>query len=94
MIAAIVVLALFLHLLAVRSGEMTFYALGGLAILWLVLRKRQWKQAGALVVVLVLPFDQAKEYGAVPPVAFRVALPFARPAQVTLVFETTESTKG
>jgi len=53
-IGAIVVLALFLHLLAVRSGEMTFYALGGLAILWLVLRKRQWKQAGALAVVLVL----------------------------------------
>jgi len=53
-IGAIVVLALFLHLLAVRSGEMTFYVLGGLAILWLVLRKRQWKQAGALAAVLVL----------------------------------------
>ena len=53
-IGAIVVLALFLHLLAVRSGEMTFYALGGLAILWLVLRKRQWKQAGALAAALVL----------------------------------------
>ena len=53
-VGAIVVLALFLHLLAVRSGEMTFYALGGLAILWLVLRKRQWKQAGALALVLVL----------------------------------------
>jgi O-antigen ligase len=54
LIGAIVALALFLHLLAVRSGEMTFYALGGLAILWLVLRKRQWKRAGALAVVLVL----------------------------------------
>lgn len=53
-IGALVGLALFLHLLAVRSGEMTFYALGGLAILWLVLRKRQWKQAGALAAVLVL----------------------------------------
>ena len=53
-IGAIVVLALFLHLLAVRSGEMTFYALGSLVILWLVLRKRQWKQAGALAAVLVL----------------------------------------
>ena len=47
-------LAFFLHLLAVRSGEMTFYALGGLAILWLVLYKKQWKQAGMLTAVLVL----------------------------------------
>ena len=54
LIGAVVALALFLHLLAVRSGEMTFYALGGLAILWLVLRKRQWKQAMALVVTLLL----------------------------------------
>ena len=54
LIGAISVLALFLHLLAVRSGEMTFYALGGLAILWLVLRKRQWTQAGTLAAVLVL----------------------------------------
>jgi O-antigen ligase len=54
LIGAIVALALFLHLLAVRSGEMTFYALGGLAILWLVLRKRQWKRAGALAAVLTL----------------------------------------
>ena len=53
-IAAVVLLALFLHLLAVRSGEMTFYVLGGLAILWLILRKRQWKPAGALALVLVL----------------------------------------
>ena len=50
----IAALALFLHLLAVRSGEMTFYALGGIAILWLVLRKRQWKQAGKLAAVLLL----------------------------------------
>lgn len=54
LIGAVVVLALFLHLLAVRSGEMTFYALGGIAMLWLVLRQRQWKQAGALATVLVL----------------------------------------
>lgn len=54
LVGAIVVLALFLHLLAVRSGEMTFYALGGLTILWLVLRRRQWKRAGALAAVLVL----------------------------------------
>jgi O-antigen ligase len=54
LIGAIVALALFLHLLAVRSGEMTFYALGGLAILWLVLHKQQWKKAGTLATVLVL----------------------------------------
>ena len=54
LIGAVVALALFLHLLAVRSGEMTFYALGGLAILWLMLRKRQWKQAMALVATLLL----------------------------------------
>ena len=53
-IGAIVALALFLHLLAVRSGEMTFYALGGLAVLWLVLRERQWKQAGMVTAMLVL----------------------------------------
>ena len=53
-IGAIVMLALFLHLLAVRSGEMTFYALSGLTILWLALRKQQWKQAGALAGALVL----------------------------------------
>ena len=42
LIGTVVALALFLHLLAVRSGEMTFYALGGLAILWLIIRERQW----------------------------------------------------
>jgi O-antigen ligase len=52
--ATVVILVLFLHLLAVRSGEMTFYALGGLAILWLIVRRRQWKQAGVLAMVLVL----------------------------------------
>ena len=54
MIGAIVVLAFFLHLLAVRSGEMTFYALGGLAVIWLVVRERQWKRAGGLLVILLL----------------------------------------
>lgn len=52
--AAIIGLALFLHLLAVRSGEMTFYALGGLAILWLVLAKRMWKKAALLALALVI----------------------------------------
>lgn len=54
MIGAITALALFLHLLAVRSGEMTFYALGGITIIWLVLRKRQWKRAGLLALVLIV----------------------------------------
>jgi O-antigen ligase len=54
MIGIIIGLVLFLHLLAVRSGEMTFYALGGLAVLWLVLRKQQWKRAGILAVALLL----------------------------------------
>lgn len=54
LIGALVALALFLHMLAVRSGEMTFYALGGLAILWLVLRRRQLKRAGAVAAALVL----------------------------------------
>jgi len=54
LIGAVVILTLFLHLLAVRSGEMTFYALGCLAVLWLVLRKRQWRQAAALGGILVL----------------------------------------
>ena len=54
MIGAITALALFLHLLAVRSGEMTFYALGGITIIWLVLRKRQWKRAGLLALILIV----------------------------------------
>lgn len=51
---SIVFLALFLHLLAVRSGEMTFYALGGLTVLWLSLSKKEWKKAMLLLVALVL----------------------------------------
>ena len=54
LMGAVVALALFLHLLAVRSGEMTFYALGGLAIIWLIVRRRQWKRAGLLGLALVL----------------------------------------
>ena len=52
--AAIVGLALFLHLLAVRSGEMTFYALGGLAVLWLAFSRKQWQKAALLATVLVM----------------------------------------
>jgi O-antigen ligase len=54
LIGSIIALALFLHLLAVRSGEMTFYALGGLVILWLALRKRQWKQASKFATALLM----------------------------------------
>lgn len=50
----IVGMVLFLHLLAVRSGEMTFYALGGLTVLWLAFSRKQWKKALLLAVVLAL----------------------------------------
>lgn len=52
--AVIVGLALFLHLLAVRSGEMTFYALGGLTVLWLAFSRKQWQKAALLATVLVM----------------------------------------
>ncbi|MGY3089285.1 O-antigen ligase [Hymenobacter sp. UYAg731] len=52
--AAIIGLALFLHLLAVRSGEMTFYALSGLAVLWLAFCRKQWQKAALLATVLVM----------------------------------------
>jgi len=52
--AAVIGLALFLHLLAVRSGEMTFYALGGLVVLWLAFSKKQWQKAALLTTVLVM----------------------------------------
>ncbi|MBH8559443.1 O-antigen ligase family protein [Hymenobacter negativus] len=51
---AVVVLALFLHLLAVRSGEMTFYALGGMAVLWLAFSRKQWQKSLLLLVTLML----------------------------------------
>ena len=54
--AAVVIMVIFLHVLAVRSGLMTFYALGCLAVLWLVLKKQQWKKASLLALaLLVLP---------------------------------------
>ena len=52
--AAIVGLVLFLHLLAVRSGEMTFYALGALAIFWLAFARKQWQKALMLAAALLL----------------------------------------
>ena len=52
--ACIIGMAFFLHLLAVRSGEMTFYALGGLAVLWLAFGKKQWRKAAVLATVLVM----------------------------------------
>lgn len=47
-------LALYLHMLAVRSGLMTFYSLGGLSFLWLIIRKRRYHQAAALGAGLLL----------------------------------------
>ncbi|MCB2407065.1 O-antigen ligase family protein [Hymenobacter lucidus] len=53
---AVVLLALFQHLLAVRSGLVTFYAIGLIMIGWLVVRARQFRQAAILAaVLLVLP---------------------------------------
>ncbi|WP_177204776.1 O-antigen ligase family protein [Hymenobacter arizonensis] len=54
LIVTIVLLAAFLHLLSVRSGQLTFYALSGLAIIWLVLKKKLWKQAALIVTALIL----------------------------------------
>jgi O-antigen ligase len=52
LIAAITGLALYQHLLAVRSGLVTFYVLGGLALLWMVLFKKQYQRAAGLALVL------------------------------------------
>ncbi|WP_082684985.1 O-antigen ligase family protein [Hymenobacter sedentarius] len=54
LIGGLMFLALFLHLLAVRSGEMTFYVLGALAVVRLISRAKQWKQAATLAAVLLL----------------------------------------
>ncbi|AHJ99202.1 O-antigen ligase family protein [Hymenobacter swuensis] len=47
-------LVFYQHLLAVRSGLVTLYAAGGLALLWLVFRRRQYLQALLLAGCLVL----------------------------------------
>lgn len=52
--AAVGFLAFYQHLLAVRSGLMTLYAVGGLALLWLIFRRRQYAQAVLLAGCLVL----------------------------------------
>lgn len=52
--AAIIGLALYQHLLAVRSGLVTLYALEGLGVLWLIFRRQQYGKALGLGLVLVL----------------------------------------
>lgn len=64
LIGTVVVLGLFLHLLAVRSGLMTFYVLGGVALFWLVVMQKRWRIAGLLAVSLV--FLPAFSYVAFP----------------------------
>ena len=54
LMAALVVMVLFLFLLAVRSGLMTFYALGGLAFLWLIIKPRERNWALLIATVLIL----------------------------------------
>ncbi|RYU84385.1 O-antigen ligase family protein [Hymenobacter persicinus] len=56
LLATAVLLALFQHMLAVRSGLVTFYAVGGVLFVWLVLRTKQYRQAIYLAgILLVLP---------------------------------------
>jgi O-antigen ligase len=54
LVAAIIGLAFYQHLLAVRSGLVTLYALGGLGIIWLIFRQKHYKKAAALGVALLL----------------------------------------
>ncbi|WP_180754413.1 O-antigen ligase [Hymenobacter sp. DG01] len=51
---AVLFLALYLHLLAVRSGLLTFYFLGGVGCLWLIVRRRHYYQALRLAAGLLL----------------------------------------
>ena len=56
LLAAVGLLTLFLHLLAVRSGLMTFYALGFLGVSWLWFgRQQRGKALGLLLGLLLLP---------------------------------------
>ena len=52
--AAVISLVLFLHLLAVRSGLMTFYALGALAVSWLLFGEKRRLLAAKLALGLLL----------------------------------------
>ncbi|UYZ62882.1 O-antigen ligase family protein [Hymenobacter weizhouensis] len=47
-------LALFQHLLAVRSGLLTLYIVGGVAVLWLAIRLRRFRPAAGLLSLLLL----------------------------------------
>ncbi|MFD2787757.1 O-antigen ligase family protein [Hymenobacter rubripertinctus] len=50
----VMLLAFYQHLLAVRSGLVSFYVVGGAALLWLLFRSRQYQQALVLAACLVL----------------------------------------
>jgi O-antigen ligase len=48
-------LALFQHMLAVRSGLVTLYAVGGVSLLWLVFSAQQFRRASLAGILLLLP---------------------------------------
>ncbi|GAA3948862.1 O-antigen ligase family protein [Hymenobacter algoricola] len=54
LLVAVIYLALFQHMLAVRSGLVTLYAVGGLYFLWLVFRAKQYRRATYLAACLLL----------------------------------------
>ncbi|TGE27155.1 O-antigen ligase family protein [Hymenobacter metallicola] len=54
LLGAIVWLALFQHLLAVRSGLVTFYAVGVVVIAWLLFKAKAYRHAALVAVALVL----------------------------------------
>ncbi|SHI70993.1 O-antigen ligase [Hymenobacter daecheongensis DSM 21074] len=54
LLMAVIYLALFQHLLAVRSGLVTLYAVGGMYFLWLVLRAKHYRRAAYLTGCLLL----------------------------------------
>lgn len=53
LVTAVAILALFQHLLAVRSGLVTFYAVGTLMAAWMVLHQRAYRRAALILTVLV-----------------------------------------
>ncbi|MBB4599992.1 O-antigen ligase [Hymenobacter luteus] len=53
-VGAVLFLALYQHMLAVRSGLLTFYFLGGVTCLWLVMRRQQYYRALQLAAGLLL----------------------------------------